>query len=104
MPDLEEIVKRCRVIGPHGYVLPVRRNTKLLHDKKVNETANMTSAERNTLVANSWNSLSENEKAPFLEISEKDKIRYSHDVQAYLDAVQKAKENSVQIFGKEEKC
>ena len=101
--DLEEIVQRCRVVGPHGYVVPVRGNSRHIFDKKDIKSANITSAERNKIVANAWNSLSEIEKAPFLDISEKDKVRYRRDIQAYFEAVQKAQENAVPIFGEKEK-
>ena len=69
---------------------------------KDTKSTNITSAERNKIVANALNSLSEIERAPFIDISEKDKIRYSQDVQAYFEAVQKAKEYAVQIIGEKE--
>ena len=101
--DLEEIVQRCLVVGPHGYVVPVRGNSRHFCDIKDIKLANITSAERNKIVANAWRTLSEIERAPFLDISENDKIRYSQDVQAYFEAVQKAKENAVQIIGEKER-
>jgi len=101
--DLEEIVQRCRVVGPHGYVVPVRGNSRHFCEIKDIKSTNITSAERNKIVANAWNSISEIERTPFFNISEKDKIRYSQDVQAYFEAVQKAKENAVQIIGEKEK-
>jgi len=100
---IEDVIYRCRVIGPNGYMIAIRGHSKLSAEERSN-TKIITASERNHLVAHAWSSLSSEEKEIFHQISGKDKVRYARDLELYFTAINQAKVNAREPFGKEENC